>query len=151
MDMDIDIDALHSTLESSPNDVDTLQSLLTFYRSEGAIEELTELYLSQLENQTEHRLPLYQGLAEIMETELELGEDARVVVCEGLQEFPVDLNLWDKLKRLSNEESQLIDYLEQLKSTALNHDSSELVSELIPLLSELSDEELEKLSDKVST
>jgi hypothetical protein len=147
--VDIDIDGLHSTLEASPNDVDALQSLLSFYRSEGAIEELTELYLSQLEKQTEHRLHLYQGLADIMERELDLGEDARVVVCEGLQEFPLDPDLWDKLKRLSNEESQLLDYVEQLKSTALNQDSSELVCELIPLISELSDDELMTLSHKV--
>ena len=37
-----------------------LEGLVSFYRAEGAFEELTELYLGQLENQTERRLPLYQ-------------------------------------------------------------------------------------------
>jgi tetratricopeptide (TPR) repeat protein len=149
VDTNIDIDGLHSTLESAPNDQEALGSLVEFYRSESAIEELTELYISQLENQTEHRLPLYQGLAEIMEQELELAEDARVVVRDGLEEFPTDDNLWDKFKRLSNDEAQLLEYITQLKATALSHDSEPLMSELIHLAGELSSDELVVLSNKV--
>ena len=64
-----------------------MRSTHHFYRTEGAVEELTELYLSQLEAQTENRLHLYTGLAEVMENDLGLADDARVVVLEGLESF----------------------------------------------------------------
>lgn len=149
MDIELDIDGLHSALEASPNDQRTLETLVSFYRAEGAFEELTELYLGQLENQTEDRLPLYRGLAEVMEKHLALPEDARVVVLEGLQEFPTDKLLWSQLRDLSETEEHLLEYVAMLKESGLNQESPNLLPELILLVGELSEDEITQLFQKV--
>ena len=149
MDIELDIDGLHNALEASPNDQQALEGLVSFYRAEGAFEELTELYLGQLENQTERRLPLYQGLAEVMEEHLDLPEDARVVVLEGLQEFPTDETLWSQFRDLSETEEQLLEYVTLLKEIGLTKNSPLLITELILLIGELSEEEFALLFNRV--
>ncbi|MGB0646127.1 MAG: tetratricopeptide repeat protein, partial [Bradymonadia bacterium] len=149
MDMELDIDGLHNALEASPNDQQALETLVSFYRSEGAFEELTELYLGQLENQTEQRLPLYQGLAEVMEKHLSLPDDARVVVLEGLQEFSTDKTLWSQLRDLSETEEQLLEYVTMLKEIGLTENVPALIPELILLIGELSEAEIALVFERV--
>ena len=141
---ELDIDGLHTDLEADPNNQVALNALIEFYQTEGAIEELMELYLSQLEIQTEERLPLYQGLAEVMHTHLDDAQNARVVVLEGLQEFKDSANLLERLAALSNSDGDIDEYLTLLKAVSLQSTNPLLHALLNEHLNAVSPQEFEQ-------
>lgn len=123
---ELDLDGLHTQLESSPDDQESLNKLIAFYETEGAIDELMDLYFSQLDVQTEGRLILFTGLANVMRVHLEEIENAREVILTGLQEFPNSIELLKQLDLLSTSEETKSEYISVLKAAALESDQPAL-------------------------
>ena len=83
---DLDIDGLHHRLEEAPNDQDALNALISFYDTEGAIEEPWSCTSVNWKLRPKIDCPHTSGL-DLMRQHLGENENARPVTLEGLEEF----------------------------------------------------------------
>ena len=129
------IDGLHAQLDADPTNETAFFALAKLYQEEGALEELTELYLNQIEV-SQHRVPapfrerLFVDFAILLEQQYEQPAEALIVLTDALKELPTSLTVLRHLRALSNsigDGSAFLNALANCIQKRLDHDVNKFV------------------------